>query len=340
MTSPLLSVIIVNWNGREYLPACLDSLREQTCRDFETIVVDNGSYDGSLELLRDAYPWVRVVPLAENTGFARGNNAGFEVSRGTYIVTLNNDTRVDRAWLAELVAAAEERPGTGMVASRICSWDEPDRIDSLGVAICPDGMSRGSRRLAEFSKLSLSKTEEILLPSACAALYRRIMIDEIGFFDDDFFAYCEDTDLGLRGRVAGWGAVLARDAIVYHRYSRSGGVFSPFKLYLVERNHFWAALKSFPSGMLLALPFWTLVRYLVQAQLVMRSRGAGAQFRSTPSSALVTALLRGMRDAVTSLPRLICKRRSVMGTRRLSAGEMRRLLASYSISFRELLDAG
>lgn len=340
MTSPLLSVIIVNWNGREYLPACLDSLLEQTCTDFETIVVDNGSHDGSLDLLRDSYPWVRVVPLAENTGFAGGNNAGYEVSRGRYIVALNNDTRIDRSWLAELLAAVEERPGTGMVASRICSWDEPDRIDSLGVAICPDGMSRGSRRLREFSELSLEKTEDILLPSACAALYRRSMVEEIGFFDDDFFAYCEDTDLGLRGRVAGWGAVLARDAVVYHRYSRSGGVFSPFKLYLVERNHFWAALKSFPIGMLLALPFWTMVRYLVQAQLVFNSKGAGAQFRSTPSSALVTALLKGILDAFVSLPRLIRKRRSVMGTRRLAAGEMRRLLASYTISFRELLDAG
>jgi GT2 family glycosyltransferase len=340
MTSPLLSVIIVNWNGREYLPACLDSLLEQTCSDFETIVVDNGSRDGSLELLRDAYQWVRVVQLSENTGFAGGNNAGFDVSRGEYIVTLNNDTRVDRTWLAELVAAVEERSGTGMVASRICSWDEPDRIDSLGVAICPDGMSRGSRRMLEFSKLSLARTEEILLPSACAALYRRTMVKEIGFFDDDFFAYCEDTDLGLRGRVAGWGAVLARDAVVYHRYSRSGGVFSPFKLYLVERNHFWAALKSFPAGMLVALPFWTLVRYLVQAQLVAGSKGAGAQFRSTPSSALVKALLKGILDAVASLPRLIRKRRTVMRSRRLSADEMQRLLASYTISFRELLDAG
>jgi GT2 family glycosyltransferase len=340
MTSPLLSIIIVNWNGREYLSACLDSLLEQTCTDFETIVVDNGSRDGSLELLRDLYPWVRVVPLSENTGFARGNNAGFDVSRGEYIVTLNNDTRVDRTWLEELVAAVEERPGTGMVASRICNWDEPDRIDSLGVAICPDGMSRGNRRMREFSKLSLARTEEILLPSACAALYRRTMVEEIGFFDDDFFAYCEDTDLGLRGRVAGWGAVLARDAVVYHRYSRSGGVFSPFKLYLVERNHFWAALKSFPACMLVALPFWTLVRYLVQAQLVAGAKGAGAQFRSTPSSALVKALLKGILDAVASLPRLIRKRRTVMRSRRLSADEMRRLLASYTISFRELLDAG
>jgi GT2 family glycosyltransferase len=340
MESPLASIIIVNWNGKDYLPACLDSLREQSCTDFETIVVDNGSSDGSLELLHDSYSWVHVVQLDFNTGFAGGNNAGFGVSRGKYILTLNNDTRVEPAWLAELIAPAEADPEVGMVASRICSWDEPDLIDSLGVAICPDGMSRGSRRRARYSSLFIAKTEEILLPSACAALYRREMIDKIGFFDDDFFAYCEDTDLGLRGRIAGWRAVLARDAIVFHRYSRSGGEFSPFKLYLVERNHFWVALKSFPVSMLLTLPFWTMARYLVQAQLVLRSKGAGAQFRSTSSSSLITALLKGVWDAARSLPDLIRKRGRVMATRRLSAGEMSLLIHSSSITFVELLDAG
>jgi GT2 family glycosyltransferase len=339
MNSPLISIIIVNWNGKEYLPACLDSLREQTCNNFETIVVDNGSHDGSLELLQTAYPWVRVVPLSVNTGFAGGNNAGFNISHGTYIVTLNNDTRVDRFWLAELIAPAETQTDVGMVSSRICAWDDSDQIDSLGVAICPDGMSRGSRRLARFSSLSIAKTEDILLPSACAALYRRKMIDETGFFDDDFFAYCEDTDLGLRGRLAGWRAVLARDAVVYHRYSRSGGVFSPFKLYLVERNHFWVALKCFPVSMLLALPFWTLVRYIVQAQLVLGARGAGAQFRSASSGDLIKAVLQGILDTARGVPAVLRKRRSTAASQRLSNDEMRQLLKTYNLTFRELLDA-
>jgi GT2 family glycosyltransferase len=330
----------LNWNGKEYLPACLDSLLEQSCKDFETIVVDNGSSDGSLELLQECYPWVHVVPLSVNSGFASGNNAGFAVSSGKLIVTLNNDTRVEPDWLAELVAPAEARQDVGMVASRICSWDEPDMIDSLGVAVCRDGMSRGSRRRCSFSALSLDRWEEILIPSACAALYRREMVEQIGFFDDDFFAYCEDTDLGLRGRIAGWNALLARDAVVYHRYSRSGGEFSPFKLYLVERNHYWVALKNFPVGMLLALPFWTMIRYLVQVQLVFRSKGAGAQFRNTPSLALVKALTSGMWDAARRFPLLYCKRRKVKSSRRLTSAETRGLIKTFTISFKELLDAG
>jgi GT2 family glycosyltransferase len=340
MESPLVSVIIVNWNGREYLSACLDSLQLQTCRDFETIVVDNGSCDGSLELLKGSYPWVRIVALENNTGFAGGNNAGFAVSRGLHIVTLNNDTRVDPGWLKELVAPVVSRPEVGMVASRICSWDEPDVVDSLGVAICPDGMSRGSRRHCRFSELSIDRFEEILIPSACAALYRREMVDRIGFFDEDFFAYCEDTDLGLRGLVAGWKAVLARDAIVYHRYSKSGGEFSPLKLYLVERNHYWAALKSLPFSLLLLLPFWTLVRYMVQARLVFGSKGAGAQFRKASSAELVKALLRGVFHALCGLADCLSKRRVVMASRRLSSAEFSALINRFSISFEELLDAG
>jgi len=340
MRSPLVSVIIVNWNGREYLPACLDSLLEQTCSDFETIVVDNGSHDGSLELLQHSYPWVRIVPLSVNTGFAGGNNAGFAVAQGKYIVALNNDTRVERTWLAELIAPVEDQHDVGMVASRICSWDDPDQIDSLGVAICPDGMSRGSRRLARFSSLSLVKTENILLPSGCAALYRREMLEETGFFDDDFFAYCEDTDLGLRGRLAGWNAVLARDAVVYHRYSRSGGTFSPLKLYLVERNHFWLALKCFPAMMLVSLPFWTLVRYLVQVQLVLGARGAGAQFRNASSADLIKAVLKGLLDMILGLPSVLHKRQAIQASRRISARELRQLLMTYKLTFRELLDAG
>lgn len=342
MKVPVVSIIIVNWNGCHYLPDCLDSLREQSYHNFETIVVDNGSKDGSIALLKKQYQWVRLVELSDNTGFATGNNAGFSVALGSdYIIALNNDTRVEQEWLAELIAAAESGERIGMVASRICSWDDPDCIDSLGVAVCPDGMSRGSRRMVRYSSLTLAKTEDILLPSGCAALYRRKMVDEIGFFDDDFFAYCEDTDLGLRGRLAGWGAVLARDAVVHHRYSRSGGVFSPLKLYLVERNHYWVALKCFPLRMLLMLPFWTFVRYLVQARLVLSAQGAGEQFRSSNQSrGLVQALLKALRDMLKNVPAVLAKRRRIMRNRSVSGSAVKQLLVTYGITFRELLDAG
>jgi GT2 family glycosyltransferase len=336
-----VSVIIVNWNGRHHLAPCLESLAGQVFRDFETIVVDNGSTDGSLALLGTDYPWVRVVFLPENRGFASANNAGFAVAQGEYVVTLNNDTVAKASWLTELVAAADGAPDAGMVASRICSFGEPDRIDSLGVRVCCDGMSRGAYRGQSYASLRLSPVEEILLPSACAALYKRAMLAETGFFCDTFFAYCEDTDLGLRGRWAGWRAVLATRAVVLHKYSQTGGTFSPLKLYLVERNHYLAAARNFPLPLLLLVPLFTLGRFLRQGELVLAGRGAGGEFAASGNrAALIGALLKGGLDALRLLPAALRERRAILSTRRITAGEMCRLLRDYRLSFKDLLDNG
>ncbi|MDW7710824.1 MAG: glycosyltransferase family 2 protein [Deferrisomatales bacterium] len=337
--SPRVSVVILNWNGVAHLPTCLDALVAQTLCEFEVVLVDNGSRDGSLELLRSDYPWVRVVALAANTGFATGNNRGFAKARGDYIVTLNNDTRVEPDWLDTLVKVADARPRAGMVASRVCSFSDPDVIDSIGMGICRDGMSRGRFRNRLWSGLAMREVEEILFPSACAALYKRAMIAETGFFDDDFFAYAEDVDLGLRGRLAGWEAVAATKAVVRHRYSQTCGSLSPFKLYLVERNHYWVGVKNLPLGTLLAVPFFTLVRYLEQARSVVASRGTGGEFLASGSrGAAIRAIGKGTIDAIAGLPRMLRKRRQIMRGRQISDSEMGRLLESYQLSFRELLD--
>ena len=337
--NPLVSVIIVNWNGLDHLPDCLDSLASQTFRDFEVVLVDNGSTDGSVGFVRERYPWVKLVPLAENTGFATGNNRGLEQARGANIVTLNNDTRAEPDWLEKLVEAAQAHPRAGMVGCRICSFTDPDLIDSVGMGICPDGMSRGRYRNQRWSNLRMQDVEEILFPSACAALYKRGMISEVGFFDDDFFAYAEDSDLGLRGRLAGWEAVLATRAVVHHKYSQTTGSLSPLKVFLVERNHYWVALKSFPPTRLLALPFFTVLRYGEQLRAVLAGGGTGGEFRSGGSRrALIGALLKGIADALRGLPRVLGKRRKVMTGRRLSWREFSALLGRYRITFRELLD--
>lgn len=333
------SIIIVNWNGRRHLPTCLDSLAAQSYRDFETILVDNGSTDGSQNLVRERYPWVRLVALTQNSGFASGNNRGYAEARGRYIVTLNNDTEAAPDWLEILVRTADDNPRAGMVGCRICSFEEPELIDSIGVAICRDGMSRGQFRNRRWSSLDLPEVVEILFPSACVALYRRAMLEETGFFDDDFFAYAEDTDLGLRGRLAGWEAVAATRAVVRHKYSQSGGAFSPFKVYLVERNHYWVVLKSFPPHLLAAVPFFTLVRYLEQALAVLAGHGTGGEFMASDArQGIAGALFKGMRDALLGLPGAFKKRGRVMATRKIGSLEMANLLARYRMSFRTLLD--
>ena len=331
--SPLVSIIIVNWNGCAHLEECLDSLVAQTFRDFEVVLVDNGSTDGSESFVRERYPWVKLVPLGKNTGFATGNNCGFENSRGEYLVTLNNDTRVEPDWLATLVRVAEENPLAGMVGCRICSYFDLELIDSLGMGICPDGMSRGRYRNRRWPELDFPEVDEILFPSACAGLYKREMIDRIGFFDDDFFAYAEDSDLGLRGRLAGWGALLATKAVVYHKYSQSSGSLSPFKVFLVERNHYWAALKNFSPSALLKLPFFTLLRYLEQGRAVLHGAGTGSEFHAGGTrGALILALLKGIFSGLGGIPRMLGKRR------KLSWGDYDQLLRRFQISFKELLD--
>jgi GT2 family glycosyltransferase len=338
-SAPVVSIIIVNWNGRHHLPDCLDSLSNQSYRAFEVVLVDNGSVDGSVEFLQERYPWVQIVPLTENTGFARGNNVGLENASGNYIVTLNNDTQVAPDWLRHLVTVADAHPDVGMVGSRICAFGSPDIIDSLGVRICADGMSRGAYRRQSFSRLNLSGTMEILLPSACAALYRRKMLQEVGFFDDDFFAYCEDTDLGLRCRLAGWNALLALEAVVLHKYSGTGGVFSPFKIHLVERNHYWVAVKTFPWWRLLALPLFTAQRFWLQGWGVLTGQGSGGEFVSGSSKmAIILAILRGTGDALAGLPAALRKRRAILARWRSGQRRQAVLLDRYRMSFRSLLD--
>ena len=336
---PAVSIIIVNWNGLEHLPDCLDSLETQTFRDFEAILVDNGSEDGSVPFVRGRYPWVKVVPLPQNTGFASGNNRGLEHASGTYIVTLNNDTRAKPDWLEILVKVADDHPQAGMVACRICSFSKPDIIDSIGMGICGDGMSRGRFRNKRWSTLHLQDVEEILFPSGCAALYKRAMLDETGFFDDDFFAFAEDSDLGLRGRLAGWESVAATRAVVHHKYSQTTGRLSPFKVYLVERNHYWVVWKNFPLRLIFTLPLFAAWRYFEQLRTVMLGGGTGEEFHASASRReLIKAQVRGIWNGFGGMIPMFRKRHELMKKRKLPMHRFSELLCRYRISFRELFD--
>ena len=254
MTQPIVSVVIVNWNGKHLLADCLDALVAQDRKDVEIILVDNGSHDGSAPFVRERYPSVKVIMLPENKGFAGGNNAGIGHATGQYIALLNNDTKADPAWLANLLKEAEVSPhAVGMWACKILSYDHPDIIDNVGLLLYPDGLGRGKGRL-ERDRGQYDLTGEALFPSGCAGLFRKEMLDEIGLFDEDFFAYADDVDIGLRARLAGWKCVYVPSARVYHKYSSSSSAYSPFKAFLVERNRIWVLLKYYPVELILASP--------------------------------------------------------------------------------------
>jgi GT2 family glycosyltransferase len=276
-----------------------------------------------------------VVSLTVNTGFAGGNNAGIRIARGQYIALLNNDTRTDPYWLARLVGEAEASPFAGMWASKILSYDDPDVIDNVGLLIYRDGLARGKGRL-ERDQGQYDTKGEALFPSGCAALYRRHMLDEIGLFDEDFFAYADDVDLGLRARLAGWGCVYVPAARVYHRYSSSSSTYSPLKAFLVERNRIWVLLKYYPAELIVASFFFTLKRYLLQFYGAVAGRGASARFSDENGFFYAIAvLLKAWCSALTAVPKIIGWRRFYR-RRRIDRRELYRLFREFGISASEL----
>jgi len=339
MTQPLISVIVVNWNGRDLLPACLESLDKQTWPNMELIVVDNGSTDGSRELLAG---WAehrqntRVILLPTNTGFCRGNNVGFSHARGEWVALLNTDAVVEPDWLAELVRHGDLHSRIGMLASKILLQNPRNVIDKAGHLIYWDGQNRGRGTMAE-DVGQFETPEEALWPDACAALYHRKVFEETGGFDEDFFAFGDDADLGMRARLLGWKAWYVPSAVVHHRHSASFGAYSPLKVMLVERNRVLLAVKNFPWPLLLQGPFWTVKRLLWNGYSVLMRKGSASRFLATNGWRQTTlSLLRSYLGALKLLPRALRKRRRIRQTRRLSNSETLDLLRRFQIDVREL----
>lgn len=336
MSYPLVSIIVVNWNGKEFLKECLKALSYQSFKDFEIIIVDNGSKDGSVEFIRKNYPKCRIIGNSCNKGFAIGNNQGIKIANGKYIALINNDAEADPNWLIELLKIAEEDYSVGMVASKIYLLGHDKILDNVGHLIYRDGINRGRGRL-EKDYGQYDKREEVLFPSGCAALYRKEMLDKIGLFDEDFFAYGDDTDIGLRGRLAGWKCVFAPKAIVYHRYSQSSGAYSPLKAFYVERNRIWIAVKYFPLSMLLLTPFYSFMRYGLQAYGVFTGKGASGKFRKQYSAFyLLRILIKAQISALIGLPKMWKKRKEIRKITQMDEKEIKNLINRFKINLKEI----
>jgi hypothetical protein len=332
-----VSVIVVNWNGRQHLEGCVVSVQRQTLPGAELLLVDNGSADGSIEFVRQRFgDAVRLVALPANVGYGAGLNAGIRAARGRYLFALNNDTELHPDCLARLCAAADRHPSSGSFAPKILSFDDRHVIDNVGHLLYPDGLSRGRGRL-EDDHGQYDQEEDILLPSGCAMLLRREMLADVGVFDEDLFAYCEDTDLGLRAQLAGWGCRSVPAAIVYHKYSASTSHYSPTKAFLVERNRAWVALKCLPAPLLIVNPVFTLLRLGAQGFGALSRTGAAGRFASDHSvGALAAIFLRAVVAALRGLPRAWQKRRVVQRRRRISAFDALAWVTRYRMGLREI----
>jgi GT2 family glycosyltransferase len=330
-------VIIPNWNGRRFLEECIDSLKGQTFQDFEILLVDNGSTDGSADFAEAQYgEFVRVVRNKENLGFAGGNNIGIRRAKGEYIVLLNNDTWADPRWLEELVKATQCAPPVGMWASKVCVYSRRDRIEGVGELIYWDGLCR-ARGQYEQDRGQYSAMEEILFPPGCGAMYRKSLFDGIGLFDEDFFAYADDSEIGIRARLAGWKSVFVPTAIVYHKHSGSSGRYSRLKAFYVERNRFWITVKYFPFPLLLLSIFFTLYRFAFQAYGALSHRGAAGKFTEIYSPwELILVLLKAYGSGIRLLPRMVKRRRRLAPLRKVSYGEIFSWFKRFGISAKNI----
>jgi len=237
------SVIIVAFNNKELLDESLRSLANQTYRDFEIILVDNNSTDGTYDFIKTNFPETLCIRSVENLGFAGGNNLGLKHAGGEYIALLNSDAVAQPTWLKNLVAAMDKHPDVGICASKMIA-SRTDSLDSAG-----DGFSanlKGYKRGEGMPSSSFDKEEYIFGACAGAALYRRKMIDEIGFFDEDFFLIQEDTDLNFRAQLAGWRVFYVPTAVVRHKVRSTIGHMSDTAVYYALRNCEFVRVKNVP----------------------------------------------------------------------------------------------
>ena len=334
---PVVSAIVLNWNGGSAVEAAVASLLAQTLRAIEIIVVDNASQDGSDAAVAARFgDAITLIRNPRNLGFGGGNNVGLRAARGEYALLLNNDAEADPALAEELVAAAESDARIGMVAAKVLLHARRDTIDTTGHLLYPDGLNRGRGRL-ESDRGQYDACRTALFPSGAAGLYRRAMLDEIGLFDESFFLYGDDAELGLRGRLAGWECAFAPRAVAYHHYSRSVGAYSAQKAFHVERNRVWVLLKLFPWPLVCASPAYTAARLFWQAVGVLTGRGAAARFASDVSTAgLAAVAVRAWLSALAGAGRIVGERRRIRKAARLSDAAFYRLLAAFRLSAREV----
>jgi GT2 family glycosyltransferase len=309
------------------LTDCLRSLERQSRRDFEVIVVDNSGSGRARESLPQGSS-ARIIENPSNVGFGSALNQGIKTSQSAYVIALNDDAIASPQWLEALVRAAEQQPSAGMFASQV-RLQSTELLDSAGMLICGDASSK--QRGHGDAARAYGESCEALFPSGSAALYRRTMLGEIGGFDDDFFLYCEDTDLGMRARWAGWHCVYVAEAIVEHRYSHSAGRASALKAYLVERNRLYVALKNFPLFMLAAVPFISLQRYLWHLVFLLQGRGKAAEFGGG-GVMLAWFVIRAHASTALALPSLLKKRREIRSRAKIGAAEFIRILRRHWIS--------
>lgn len=301
-----VTVIIVNWNGEQFLERCLTALMNQTVKPHEIILLDNASSDGSVKIAR-RFPTVQLMPLNLNTGFARGNNLAIKSAsaKSDWIALLNPDAFAEPCWLEALLTEAMHNPEFDVFGSRLINAADPTLLDGAGDTYHVSGLVW---RMGHGMPVSAAteNTREVFSPCAAAALFRRSALREVGEFDEDYFCYVEDVDLGFRLRLAGYRCLYVPQSVAYHVGSgTTGGQHSDFAMYHGHRNLVWTFVKNMPGVL-----FWTLLPMHLLLNLVsivyFSMHGQGK------------VILTAKWDAIKGIPKMWRKRREIQSNRNAS----------------------
>jgi GT2 family glycosyltransferase len=306
---PKITVIIVNYRRNETIDNCLKALSKQTFVDFEVVVIDNGSVSASADQIEESieiYGLAKIVKLIAmdmNLGFAGGNVEGLKYASGQYVALLNNDAEPERGWLEDLVRAIETYPDVAVCASRLIVY-KTDVVDSAGDGFCRS--LQGFKRCEGKETKEFSEQEFIFGACAGAALYRRTMLDDIGFFDEDFFLIHEDTDLNFRAQLAGWKVLYVPTALVYHKVRSSIVDMSDIAVYHTIRNRDFVRIKN--------VPFTVFIRCLPEFVL-----GAIMEFLYfVIKHGKLRLYCRAKYDVLKNFSKMMIKRKAIMKKKRVN----------------------
>jgi GT2 family glycosyltransferase len=312
--SPSVAAAVLTWNGAHHIEMVLDSLEHQECDPFRTLVVDNGSTDGTVDLVGQRWPWAEIVALPENVGITAGMNRCVEAASGSeFVALLNSDVELDPRWLSVLVGALRAEPAAASASGKVLSFENRHLIDRAGDAMAWSGEAIGRGR-GEVDRGQYDESGEVFAACGGIGLFRTAAFDAVGGFDEQFFAYHEDTDWGFRARLAGWTSIYTPAAVAWHVGGATAGQDSPFSLYHGMRNAIWLVVKNFPARSLVRHApelVWRHVRLVFHAVAGGRSG----------------LLLRAWRDALRGMPAVLRKRRAVQGRATARPEDLDRVMA-------------
>ncbi len=311
---PKVTVLLITWNAGDHLGRCFSALSKQTWMQFEIIVMDNGSTDGSLaSLISWSFVQITIRQLNQNLGFAVANNIGVQLASGEWIVLLNADAYPEPDWLENLLKAAEQNPQYNFFSSRQIQYNDPHLLDGAGDEYHVSGLA-WRRFYNHVEKEYGLEQAEVFGACAAAAMYRREDFLKVGGFDEDYFSYFEDVDLSFRLRLAGGRCLYVPNAVVHHVGSASTGKLSDFVVYYGHRNLVWAYFKNMPTLLFwLFLPLHLVMNLFFMISFIFKGKG----------SAIIKAKL----DAIQGIPSVLKKRKEVQALRNVSTNEISRLMS-------------